>query len=53
MATAGSSLYLRVPLKRLGKPEDVAGAVAFLVSDDAAYITGEALSVGGGISMAG
>lgn len=43
----------RVPLKRLGKPADVAGAVAFLASGDSAYITGEVLSVGGGISMAG
>lgn len=33
---------------RLGVPEDIAGAVSFLVSDDAAYITGETLPVAGG-----
>ncbi len=39
------------PLGRLGVPEDVAGAVAFFVSDDAAYITGQVLSVDGGMVM--
>lgn len=39
----------RIPMKRFGSPEDIAGAVAFLVSDDAAYITGEVLRVNGGI----
>ncbi len=38
-----------VPLRRLGVPEDVAGAVAFLAGDDAAYITGQALIVDGGL----
>ena len=39
----------RVPLKRLGRPEDIAAAVAFLASDDAAFITGTILPVTGGI----
>lgn len=39
----------RAPLHRLGKPEDIAAAVAFLASDDAAYITGVILPVTGGI----
>jgi 3-oxoacyl-[acyl-carrier protein] reductase len=39
---------LRLPLRRLGKPEDVAGAFAFLASDDAAFITGETLVIDGG-----
>ena len=38
-----------IPLVRLGTPEDIAGAVAFLASDDAAYITGQVLSVNGGL----
>ena len=37
-----------VPLRRLGRPEDVAHAIAFLASDDAAYITGTVLTVDGG-----
>lgn len=36
-------------LKRLGTPEDMAGAIAFLVSQDGSYITGETLVVAGGM----
>ncbi|MEC9175646.1 MAG: SDR family oxidoreductase, partial [Pseudomonadota bacterium] len=42
-----------VPLGRLGQPEDLAGAVAFLVSADAGYITGQVISVSGGLTMNG
>ena len=41
-----------VPMKRLGRPEEVAAAVAFLASDDAGFITGQTLSVSGGLTMA-
>ena len=41
----------QVPLGRAGKPEDVAAAVVFLASDDAAYITGQVLNVDGGLVM--
>ena len=41
----------QIPLKRIGSPEDVAKAVAFLVSADASYITGHTLAVDGGIVM--
>ena len=39
------------PLGRLGTPEDVAGAVRFLCSDEASFITGEVLLVDGGLGM--
>lgn len=39
-----------VPMKRIGKVEEVAGAVAFLMSDDAAYITRQVLSINGGLA---
>ncbi|MGB6068158.1 MAG: SDR family NAD(P)-dependent oxidoreductase [Desulfomonilaceae bacterium] len=42
-----------IPLKRLGLPEDVADVVAFLASDDARYMTGQVLSVDGGLTMIG
>jgi 3-oxoacyl-[acyl-carrier protein] reductase len=41
----------QIPLGKFGKPEDVAKAVAFLASDDAAYITGQVLNVDGGMVM--
>ena len=46
------SMRRAVPMRRLGKPEDVAAAVAFLASDRAGFITGQTLSVSGGLTMA-
>jgi len=40
-----------IPLKRLGTPQDIAAAVCFLASDEAAYITGQVLAVNGGMYM--
>ncbi len=45
------NLKAGIPMGRLGAPEDIAKAVAFLVSDDAAYITGQTLHVNGGMYM--
>jgi 2-hydroxycyclohexanecarboxyl-CoA dehydrogenase len=42
-----------IPMRRLGAPEDYAGIVAFLASADAAYITGQTISVSGGLTMVG
>jgi len=44
-------LIAEIPLGRMGTPEDVAGAVCFLVSDAASYVTGQVLSVNGGMYM--
>ncbi len=41
----------QIPLKRVGKPEDIAEMVAFLASEKASYITGQVISVDGGMSM--
>jgi 2-hydroxycyclohexanecarboxyl-CoA dehydrogenase len=46
------SLKRAIPMRRLGLPEDIAGAVVFMVSDDAGFITGQTLSVSGGLTMA-
>lgn len=48
---AKESLTASIPLGRVGRPEDIASAVAFLVSDAAAYITGQVLGVDGGFHM--
>ncbi|MEC9329188.1 MAG: SDR family oxidoreductase [Pseudomonadota bacterium] len=42
-----------VPMGRIGTPDDLPGAIAFLASDDAAYITGQVISVSGGLTMSG
>jgi 3-oxoacyl-[acyl-carrier protein] reductase len=48
---ATSAMLQNTPLGRLGEPEDVAGAVRFLCSDEASFITGEVLLVDGGLGM--
>lgn len=47
------ALVRAIPLKRVGQPDDIPGIVAFLASDEAAYITGQVISVSGGLTMAG
>lgn len=42
-----------IPLGRIGRPDDLPGAITFFASDDAAYVTGQVLSVSGGLTMAG
>ncbi len=48
-----AALTKAIPFGRLGQPDDLAGAVCFLASDDAAFITGQVMSVSGGLTMAG
>ena len=56
VAEASQKLYdglsKAVPMRRIGQPADIAPAVVFLASDDAGYITGQTLSVSGGLTMA-
>ncbi len=47
------ALERAIPMGRLGQPDDIPGAVAFLLSDDAAFITGQTISVSGGLTMHG
>ena len=48
---AGDLIKKMIPLKRLGQPEDIAKAAVFLASADAAYITGQIITVDGGLSL--
>ncbi len=48
-----AALERSIPLRRIAQPDDLPGMVAFLASDDAGYITGQVISVSGGLTMAG
>jgi len=52
-AKIAEGLKRAIPMRRLGQPEDYPGLVAFLLSDDASYITGQTISVSGGLTMHG
>ena len=45
------AILTKVPMKKLGKPDDISNAVLFLVSDKSSYITGETIHVNGGLFM--
>jgi len=47
------ALVRAIPMKRVGQPDDIPGIVAFLASEEAAFITGQVISVSGGLTMAG
>ena len=45
------AILTKVPMKKLGKPDDISNAVLFLISDKSSYITGETIHVNGGLFM--
>ena len=45
------AIMASIPAKKMGTPDDIANTVAFLASDEAAYITGEVIKVDGGMAM--
>ncbi len=47
------ALVKAIPMRRLARPEDLANAIAFFASDEASYVTGQVLSVSGGLTMSG
>jgi 2-hydroxycyclohexanecarboxyl-CoA dehydrogenase len=47
------ALVRAIPMKRVGQPDDIPGIVAFLASEEAGFITGQVISVSGGLTMAG
>jgi 3-oxoacyl-[acyl-carrier protein] reductase len=51
IATQGEEIVRQTPLKRLGKPEEIASVVAFLCSDASSFVTGETILVTGGSYM--
>jgi 3-oxoacyl-[acyl-carrier protein] reductase len=50
---AGDQIKKVIPMKRIGKPEEIAAVVAFLASDEASYLTGQVVRVDGGLSLGG
>jgi 3-oxoacyl-[acyl-carrier protein] reductase len=48
---AGDQIKKAIPMRRIGKPEEIALVVAFLAGDDASYMTGQVLLVDGGLSL--
>ena len=47
-AVPASAVSKEVPLRRVGEPEDVAGTIAFLCSEDASYVSGQVIYIRGG-----
>lgn len=52
-SAAGDTIKKQIPVRRMGLPEDIAHAVTFLASDEASYITGNVLTVDGGLTLGG
>jgi 3-oxoacyl-[acyl-carrier protein] reductase len=53
VSAAGDQIKKKIPVKRLGQPEDIANAVLFLATEESSYITGHVLTVDGGLTLGG
>jgi 3-oxoacyl-[acyl-carrier protein] reductase len=53
VSLAGDKIKNAIPVKRLGKPEDISNAVLFFASEEASYVTGQTLKVDGGLTLGG
>jgi len=50
---AGDEIKKKIPVRRLGRPDDIAGAVMFFAADESSYVTGQILKVDGGLTLGG
>ena len=50
---AGDEIKKKIPVRRLGRPDDISNAVLFFASDEASYVTGQILKVDGGLTLGG
>jgi len=50
---AGDEIKKKIPVRRLGRPDDIAGAVMFFAADESSYVTGQVLKVDGGLTLGG
>jgi 3-oxoacyl-[acyl-carrier protein] reductase len=53
VSAAGKEIKKKIPARRLGVPEDIANAVLFLAQEKSSYITGQILTVDGGLTLGG
>ena len=50
---AGAEIKKKIPVRRLGRPDDISNAVLFFAADESSYVTGQVLKVDGGLTLGG
>ncbi|MFZ9091664.1 MAG: SDR family oxidoreductase, partial [Planctomycetaceae bacterium] len=53
VSAAGAEIKKKIPARRLGLPDDIAGAVMYFAADESSYVTGQVLKVDGGLTLGG